>query len=213
MATATATATKANPWDIKVGGPGGGDYECCPPGTHIATIVGLFHVGHQVEQSQEKGQVEVNRLILVLELSKRKKDGHPFVLPARYTMSMHKKANLFRDATTILGRRLQEGDRFNPLELSGKPVMVSVTNTANGDKSYHNVAAISAFPEGFPTPTPTHDEIAWSVLTGDPFPDDADWLPYVYGRSIEDMAGSSPESRRRSDAAAPADDPADGPPF
>jgi hypothetical protein len=191
----------SNPWDIPVGGGGaGGEYVCCPPGNFPGTIVGIFDIGYQAEKDMKtQTLVERRKVVLIYELAKKQPDGKPFVLAKRYTWSMNEKSNLYKDVTNITGARFKEGEKFNPLSLLGVPVMVNVTNTQSGEKTYHDITALSQFPEGFTVPTPTHEQTAWSVCTNEPFPDGMEWLPFVYGKSIKTLAEESVEFKNRSD--------------
>jgi hypothetical protein len=193
--------TPANdPWSMEVGGGGGGgDYVLCPPCNGPGTIIGIFDIGTQVMPPDQSGKVkELRKLVLVFELSKKRPDGEPFVLAERYTWSMNEKSNFFALVTNVTGKKYQEGERFNPLSLLSQPVMVSVTNSPAKDKMYHNIGSVAQFPEGFPQPDPVHHPISWSVMTGEAFPAGLDYLPFVYGKSIESLVKESNEAKRRS---------------
>jgi hypothetical protein len=199
-----ATATNANDvWDMTVGGNNGaGDYVACPPGNHPGTIVGLFDVGTQ-DESSPQGPKKIHRLIMVFELVKKRPDGAPFVVMRRYTKSLNEKSNLYKELCNLLGARLKDGEKFNPSKLVGFPILVSVANTQSGDRTYHDVTSIAQYPEGFPPIAPTYPKVVWSVLTGEPFPEGLGWLPYVYGKSIKELAESSDERRALHDLLIP----------
>jgi hypothetical protein len=198
MTTATTSEVHHDDsWEMEVPSKGGGDYVCCPPGNYPATIVGLFDVGHQADQNLKGESIEQRKLIVVFEFTKKRPDGKPFILGREYTWSMSEKAHFHQTVTNLTGRKFKEGDRFNPLSLCGAAVMVTVTNSGNGEKVYHNISSVSQFPEGFPVPEPDHTPLAWSVRKGDPFPVDTDWLPFIFGRSIKDIAEDSREARNQ----------------
>lgn len=206
MSTVTSNGSQAkltsNPWDMTVGGGGGGgDYACCPPGNFPGTIVGMFDVGHQSEKDLKSGTMtEKRKLVVVFELNKKQPDGKPFILTNKYTWSMNEKSHFFRDVTNIMGAKFKEGEKFNPLSLVSLAVMINVTNSQNGDKTYHNIGSVSQYPEGFPAPPPsTHESVAWTVMTGDPIPAGIDWVPFVYGKSIKTLAEESAEWKRKAD--------------
>jgi hypothetical protein len=212
-----APNTPANPWEMTVGGGGsGGDYVACPPGNFPGIMVGIFDIGHQEEKDMKTGtMVEKRKLVIVFELAKKKPDGSPFLLAMRQTWSMHEKANFYKLVTNITGAKFKEGEKFNPLGLLALPVMVNVTNTSSGDNTYHDIGNVSQFPEGFTVPTPTHKPISWTVMSGTPFPDDMDWLPFVYGKSVKELVAMSAEARKRSGESADVipDADLDRPPF
>jgi hypothetical protein len=232
MSTATAAPTQSNgqsapaapanldPWTMEVGAGGSGsDYVCCPPCNSPGTIVGIFDIGHQSVQTKDKGIQEVRKLVLVFELIKKRPDGKPFVMAKNYTWSMRDNSNFYALATGATGKKFKEGEKFNPLSLLGGPVMINVTNTQSGEKTYHDIDAIAQFPDGFPFPTPIYPATSWSVMTGDGFPSGLDWLPYVYGKSIKALAEESAEWRKRGaqsqaqPPAGPGQQPGDGIPF
>ena len=203
MSTATVTANEPGIWEMEVAESSGGDFTPCPAGNYPATIVGLFDIGHQPETRKDQktgavSEVEVRKLVLVYELSKKAPDGRPFVMGDRVTWSMRDNSNFFKLVTNVLGERFNPGQKFTPTRLLGKAVMVNVTNTEKDDKGkfFANVGNVSSFPEGFPEPTPAHASILWSVLDGTPFPTSAGpWLPFIFGKTISALAAESAEAR------------------
>lgn len=203
MATANPNPTRiASPdkiWSMTVGSGGGGngDYVCCPPGNYAGTIVGIFDVGTQNEQVKDAGVKPIHRLVVVFELAKKRPDGRPFILAKKYTWSMRDNSHLYRDVISITGHAFRDGEQFNPTSINGLPVSISVSNTQSGDKCYHDVSSVAQMLEGSTPPQPTHRPVSWSVLSGDPFPAGLDWLPYVYGKSVQDLANASVEAKAR----------------
>lgn len=196
---ATTTPKPSNPWDMKVGSGGSSDYQyvLCPAGNYPGTIVGLYDIGHQHVVAQDGRQMDVRKLVLVFELVEKRPDGKPFVLAERYTWSMRDNSKFYPLVVNITGTKFKDGDSFNPLTLIGMPVMVSVTNTQNGDKTYHNVGGVARYPKNFPAPPdPVTVPQAWSVLEGKPFPHEADSLPYIYGKPIRALAEESAEWKK-----------------
>ena len=191
---------KSDPWEMTAGSAGSKqDFQPCTPGVHRGVIVGLFDVGFQTEYNREKNQyVEVRKVILIVELAKKRPDGSgPFVLANRYTWSMRDNSNFYKMVTNVLSKRFAEGEKFSPLSLIGKPVMAAVSNTQNGEKTYHNLDSLTAYPEDMPEIEPIHTPISWSVQSGVPFPDNTGWLPWVYGKTIYDLVKESAEWRRK----------------
>lgn len=221
MSTATQQNTQqADPWTVKVGGGGqGGDYVLCPAGNYRGTVVGLYDIGTQHVNRPDGSARDLRRLVLVFELVKKRPDGQPFVLGERYTFSMNEKANLFALVTNVLGAKLKDGDTFSVAALLAQPVMVTVTHTSKGEgegaKVYHNVGAVSQFPEDMADalPKPTHPPELWSVSGGAPFPPGREYLPLLYGESVQALAEGSAEWKKRAAPAAPAAGEDDRPPF
>ncbi|WP_422928622.1 phage replication initiation protein, NGO0469 family [Singulisphaera sp. PoT] len=198
IATAIAPGTQSpeanDPWSMEVGAGGsGGDYVLCPPGNYPGIVVGVFDVGHQSITTKDKGVQEIRKLVLAFELTKKKPDGKPFVLGGSYTWSMKDNSNFYKLVTNVTGKKFKEGERFDPRYLLDGPVMVNVSNSQSGEKTYHNIEGIAQFPDGLQPPKSTYKATSWSVMQGQPFPANLDWLPYIYGKSIRQLAESSAE--------------------
>lgn len=209
---AVANAAHSDPWSMKVGGGGGGgEYRLCPAGSHMGTIIHLFDVGTQAVPQMDGQIKKLRRLVIVFELKKCGTDGKPFFIGDRLTFSLNEKAKLYQLAVNVLGARFRDGEQFSVAELLGKSVMVSVTHTSKGSgpeaKTYHNIGSVTAFPDELAEmkPKPTVTPSLWSVQEGKAFPPGLDYLPWIYGESVQSQAESSDEWRARGAAAAPAD--------
>jgi hypothetical protein len=190
-----------DPWDVeaKVNGSGE-DYECCPADNYPASIVGMFDVGTHDETYNGETK-SAQKLVLVYELSEKRKDGKPFILAERYTFSLNKKARLKNVIEALLSRSIADGERINFRDLVSLPCMVNVGNSEKikdgKTKRYHNILGIAKLPKGMPIPEYTVTPILWSVKGTEPFPLSADWLPLIYGQTIEDIAKNSAEAKSR----------------
>lgn len=188
----TATISR---WTAKATNSSGGDFEVCPTGNYPGTIVGLFDVGTH-EDTYDGESKSQRKLILAFELAKKQQNGNPFVLAQQVNWSLHKKATFRGLVESVVGRELSDGEDFNVLDLAGSPVMVQVNHRTSNGKTYHGIGAVTQFPEGLPAPTPVNaPPVVWSVLDeGNPFPVEAlDWLPFIYGESVKDLAERSRE--------------------
>jgi hypothetical protein len=195
VAAPTPSETAYDPFEMTVPAAGQGDFEPCPPGNHVGTIVALFDVG--THEEDYKGKLKENRVMVVcFELQKQKKDGKHFMLSKSYTMSMGDKANWYKLVTGITARKFKEGEKFTARSMLGTPCMILVTNETktvdNKEKTYVNIESIGQFPDGFPVPTDYRPPVVWSVYYGTPLPDTS-WVPHVYGQSIKAMVEESKE--------------------
>ncbi|HVW00032.1 MAG TPA: hypothetical protein VHB77_06825 [Planctomycetaceae bacterium] len=199
MATAqTASNADVDPWEVEVPAPSG-NYAVCPASNYAGTIIAVIDIGHH-EAENDKGEKYLSRkLIIAVELKKLQPDGQPFILAERYTFSMSEKSNLFKLVSNLKGVKLNQGDKFSPRTLLGTPVMVNVTNgqSAKG-KSYHNIGAIAAFPEGMEAPKPVHEPFMWSVKQPGPIPA-FEGFPFVYGESIGALCRQSEERKSQTE--------------
>jgi hypothetical protein len=177
-------------WGMEV--TASGNFDTCPPGNFPGVVVGIFDVGTHPTEYKGKPK-DTRQLVLVFELTKKAPSGLPYVLALRLTWSFGSQSNLRPLVESMLGTKFRDGDRFDPRVLSGLPCMVQVVNDVKGEKTYDKIAGVAQFPEGLPAPKPVHQPLVWSVKTGQPFPADSDWLPWVYGQSIRDLAMDSNE--------------------
>lgn len=184
-------------WKVKSTPGGDGEYELCPPGNYPAVIVGLFDIGHQEVKYKDEDVRQVHQLVIVYELVKKRSDGDPHRLAQRLTWSCHPKSGLTKLIVNVTGIQLGPEMEFDPRELLGIPVMVMVTNRQSGDRTFHELGSISQFPEEFPRPIPRIEPMCWSVRSDDPLPKGLGWVPFVYGKSIRELASSAVETKDR----------------
>lgn len=200
MSTATMTPA-SSPWNktASSGGGGGGEYHLCPAGSHIAQITGLIHAGTVSNNFGESADT----IILAYQLAKKTPDGQPFVLADKYTFSLNTKANFRKVVEAVEGRTLADGESYDPRDLVGKVVLVSVkhSQSKDGTKTYHNLTGVSSMPEGLPAPDDSQfpiEPLVWSVLDGTAFPVNAgEWLPWVYGVNAKTICENSEEFKAR----------------
>lgn len=179
---------------------GNGDYTPCPAGNYPGRICGLFDVGsHPVERDDKKTggkrTVDVRQLVIVFELDEKQPNtGKPYTMGVKYTFSMNEKSILYSFVKNVTGAVPRPGQIFDPTTLLGRPVMVTVAHklSADGKKIYANVGAVADYPKNFSEPVATITPVAWSVQERTDFPE-ADWHPYIYGKSIKVLAGESRE--------------------
>lgn len=134
---------------------GGGTYKPVPPGTHVARCYRLIDLGTQEIQFKDETKLQHKIMIgwecfgedeaggpLVTE------DGMPLVISKRYTVSLHKKANLRGDLESWRGRPFTDDELkgFDIANLLDKWCMLSVIHNQAGDKTYANIASIMAVP-------------------------------------------------------------------
>lgn len=197
MSTATTEKPIQDDWTMEVPKPGSGDYVLCPAGNLPATIVAVIDIGTHNEENDKKEIRKVRKLVLAYELKKARPDGKPHVLVDRYTWSMNEKAKFYGIVCGVTGRKFKEGEKFDPRMLLGLSVMINVAHSHKGEKTYHGIASIAQFPEGFDTPVPTMEPISWSIRGNEPLPAAVDALPFVFGESIRKLCEASDEGKVR----------------
>jgi hypothetical protein len=198
----------SSPWEIEPHNREGGKFHVLEPGSYPATLVQILDVGHQPDTYE--GQAKwVRKLVLVFELAEEDPDEKPWVLAHQVGFSLGPKSNL-RKILTSMGAAFDDGVKIDVRKFAGSPCLVGVENvqrrnSKGENRTYHQFTGASRLPKGIPAATPTLPVRCWSVLEGTPSPAE-DWLPRVYGLTVEDLAEQSREVRERSRTTAP--DPA-----
>jgi len=135
---------------------GGGDYEPIPEDLHIAICYGIWDLGMQHSDRFDKS---IHKIIINWELPEVRgefdRDGKKINLPRaiskRYTLSLHKKADLRKDLESWRGKKFTEDELnkgFDLKKLLGVPCQIQVLHNKVEDKIYANVSAIIKAPTG-----------------------------------------------------------------
>lgn len=173
----------------------GGDYEVPPAGNFPAVLVALVDCGTQTSKFGT-----ARKVFLVWQIdgeadpAEEGSEGEAkrFYLGEQYTASLNEKANLRKVVNMMRGKPLGEEEEYDVTELVGKPCMVDVQHTQNGDRKYAKVGSVARLPKGVPPPKPEHKPFTWEV--GDDLKAlDAAWLPRVFGRKLRDEVMASAE--------------------
>ena len=129
---------------------GGGDFQQCPAGTHVARCIKLIDLGTQRGEYQGKPTVR-EQVIVQWEIPGEvidTADGpKPMIVSKFYTNSLGEKANLRADL------EMWRGKQFTPAELGGfdleailgKPCLVTVIHNDTGKA---RVKGVMALPKG-----------------------------------------------------------------
>lgn len=219
-----STATVQDPWEVEVKQGGDGNFEVCPAKNQAGHIIGLIDMGHhRVDRKDDKtGEMKTRderKLAIFYEVTSKQTNGDPFVLVERFTYSMNDRSNLYALVKNLTGATPAANSKFSVASLIGMPVMVNVTHgKSKADKAYASVSSVAQFPEGIPVPPRHHEPFSWSVMSGEPFPANLDYLPWVFGTPVKDLVAQSREMKERQVASARATQAADGfdandPPF
>ncbi len=180
----------------------GGDYAVCPPGNHPAVLVAMIDLGTQEEAYQGQSR-KVRQVFLVWELTAEKAPGSAFnfVLGKAYTLSFHEKAGLRQMAEKWRGKPYPEEAEIDYGAMVGKTCLLSVVNKQSANnRTYAQVAGVSAVPKGLAVPNPMHKPFTWEIGTNTPA-ELPDWLPYCIGEKVPDVIKRAPESSGQQPAA------------
>lgn len=180
----TATANKSD-------GKGGG-FEKAPPGNHPAVLVGMIDLGHQWQDpygGEGEGKWE-HRLYYVFELVTKKKTAQDanHLIAIDLKLSMHEKAKMRQWVESRTGQKIKDGESYDVAKELGQPCLLQVVEK-NG---YPKIAGLMGVPEGLPVPTPKTTPTAWK-FDAEKVADIPDWVPYLYGQSIQEVVRNSRE--------------------
>ncbi len=164
-------------------------YDQCPPGNHSAVLVAIVDLGTHEENFQ--GKINIQRKIyFVWELTSEKEPGKDDnrLIAKMFTLSFGKKAKLRALIEGWRGKALDDGEEFDLTKLIGKACLVNVVHA----DEYASVAAVSAPPKGVKVEKPKRIPFIWEI-EGDK-PVDLSWLPWIYGKKVEDVIAQSDEA-------------------
>jgi len=136
IASATSTAPK----------------ETCPAGVHDAICAFVEDLGHEYSEMYKNW---ARKIVICWELDEKMKDGKPFMLSKRYTLSLGKKANLLKDVQGWRGKNFTDAELggFDVEVLKGKQCQLQVIHNEREGKVHANIQAV--LPKGKNSPVIT----------------------------------------------------------
>lgn len=146
---------------------GGGDFETCPAGNHVALCYAVVDLGMQERDWQGEASVK-RRVRISWELAEEiMADGRPFSASKEYTLSLNEKATLRHDLEGWRGRAFTEDELagFDLFNVLGKPCLVNVVHQQkrDGTGSYAKVIGVTRIPKGLPSPEPVNAQLWFSL--------------------------------------------------
>ena len=209
---------------------GGGNFERCPSGAHLARCYRIVDVGTQ--KSEYMGQVKyLHKIMLGWEIHGADEqgkpltmnDGRPFAIFKNYTLSWAEKANLRLDLQSWRGKPFSQEEmrKFDLNNVMGAWCMLNVIERQgqNGN-TYANVGGISPVPaiikqNGYPKAVNPNELFNLQEPNMDLFATFSDSLKAKITSSPEwqKIQTSSPENANQSAPTSTSDDPDDNIPF
>ncbi len=127
----------------------GEDFPICPAGTHAGRCVWIIDLGTQKTNFQGKEKLQHKALFGFEFPDELMEDGRPFLVSARYTVSLSEKANLRAMLETWRGAKFteEEAEGFDLFRVLNQPCMVTVVHS-DGDKIYANIKGVAKVPKG-----------------------------------------------------------------
>lgn len=192
------------------------DFELPPEGVERAVCIAIYDLGSHMNKGFEGKAPSLERKVrLTWELvDTTMKDGKPFVIGEKYTMSLGEKANLRKLLKQWRSKDISEAEqkRFDIECMLGCGCQISIAhNPGKGDKAnriYANLASIMPLPRGLPVPSPVNPFSRYSISDGQNFPPEMpDWIKkeirscheFTSPRESAPSHGSTPPPRTEAD--------------
>lgn len=164
---------------------GSGEFQQCPPGTHVARCIGLIDLGTQ--RGEYKGDVVIREQVVVQwevpgETIETDDGPKPMIVSKFYTNSLSEKANLRADLEMWRGKQFtpEELGGFDLEAILGKTCLVTVIHNESGKAK---VMGITSLPKGTTCPPAVNEPHAFWI---DPWDDAAFMaLPKGFRKIIE----------------------------
>jgi hypothetical protein len=188
-------------WNVKVskGDGDGKPREVCEPDQYPGVLVALIDLGtHSEKAYQSQEMVDKHSVAVVWEaIGPKTSTGEPFYFAEKFGLSLHEKAT-FRKVLEAGGVIIPEDlDTFDVASALGKFYLleVEVGQSAKGN-SYSRLAKKGGWaklPKAMAklVSPPTRDVLIWQIEQG--VMPKHDWLPYLYGKSLDEHQKASHE--------------------
>jgi len=139
---------------------GSGDFDPVPAGSYVARCISVVDFGLQETKWEPKNQVYIGFEVPSVRVEWTDKDDEhhegPALIGNRYTNSLNEKANLRKLLVSWRGRAFTEKqlDGWDLSNVLDAPCLISVVHntSADGTKTYANIAAIMRCPKGTEVP-------------------------------------------------------------
>jgi len=177
----------------KTAGSGDFEYQLCPEGTHDAVCVAVVDLGTQPPSGKFVEQGPKRKVYLVFELVE---EATRPLIAKDYTASLHEKSALRKVAEAVAGRKFGDDEEIDIARLAGRKCLISVTHTG-AERKYHNVSGVLPAKKNAAINDPQHKPFTWFLDDGTPFRG-PDWLPFWYGKSVEEVVANCAEMRKGS---------------
>jgi hypothetical protein len=171
---------------------GDGEYTPAPSGNHVAVCIAFIDLGTQRRKKyQSEAYEETEMIFLCWELTDVA--GRP-VVGRDFRASLHTKSHLRQWVKNWRGKDLGEEEEFDLTKLVGKKCVLTIEHKRSGDRTFATVSNLMAPIKGLAVPDPERTPYCWTRMDGTPFRG-PDWLPWLYGKSIEEWVADCLEAK------------------
>ena len=138
------------------------EFEAVPAGSYAAVCYRVIDLGTQYSAFYQKAS---HKIMISWELDERMKDGRPFSIHKRYTLSSGKNAALRKDLESWRGQSFTEAEfgTFDIGVLIGKACMIGVSTRAADGQTYSDVSSIMKLPQKMPVPQLQNEALYFSL--------------------------------------------------
>lgn len=173
---------------------GGGEFERPEPGNQAAVLVAIVDLG-TVEKAYKGKSYDAHEVYFVWELTTQQMTGSTFnhVIGKSYTASLDEKANLRKMIEKWGGKPLPDGEEFDLKNLLNKSCLLDVQSTDDGKYTKLDALCASKLPKGMECPPAKRKGVVWEIDASEQLPEHLDWLPFLYGESVQDRIARSHE--------------------
>jgi hypothetical protein len=130
------------------------DFEICPEGVHGARCNRIIDLGTQ--SWDYLGKPKTGRKIWIFWEAPEvlNKEGKPFTIAKKYTLSLSEKAALRLDLQSWRGRKFtpEELEGFDIAKLLKAPCLLNIVHDVQPDKTYANISSIMPLPGSMTVP-------------------------------------------------------------
>lgn len=132
----------------------GGDYENHPEGQFRAICMDVVDLG--MVENKKWGKMQ-HKIAVVYHTEAKMKDGRPFEIWARFTLTLAENGFLRPFLQSWRGKSFtpEELEGFDVEKLIGAPAYIQVIHQRSGDKTYANIGTIMMPPRGTEKLAPT----------------------------------------------------------
>jgi hypothetical protein len=189
-----AVAAPPSAFEVEATNSGGQSGEVPSEGNHPAVLIGLVDMLTHADTYQGKEYTN-KKVLFCWELpGEFRSNGSPFIVAADYNMppKLSGKSKLRSMIESWRGRPMEDAEKLNLAKMLG---MGCLLNIGHGKSSLGNefarILGISPMVKGMVPPKPFNGHFIWAAAMGSFNP--PAWLPYLYGKPIEDIIADSLE--------------------
>lgn len=146
----------------------GTEFELVPPGVYPLRCYRVIDLGTQDTTYNGKPKL-AHKVLLTFEVlgDEKMKDGRPFAISTRYTMSTSEKSLLRHDLEAWRGKPFTEEEvrSFRVPVVLGKYALGNIVHekSKDGTKTYANIASIMPLPKNMPRPDPVNEDVVFDL--------------------------------------------------